>query len=53
LAVQRRTGVNRDGLKAAAIYHAAMPAGVHRFLLSQPVAMLAIMDGEGRVWASL
>jgi predicted pyridoxine 5'-phosphate oxidase superfamily flavin-nucleotide-binding protein len=35
------------------MYHAAMPAGVRRFLPLQHLAVLATIDGDGRLWASL
>jgi len=53
LAVQARVGVASDGLAAEEMYHATMGAGVQRFLLAQQVAVLASMDPDGRIWASL
>lgn len=53
LAVQRRAGVARKGLKASQMYHAGMPAGVRRFLPLQQIAVLATVDSDGRLWASL
>ena len=42
-----------EGLKAGQMYHAGMPAGVRRFLPLQQFAVLATIDGNGRLWASL
>jgi len=53
LAVQARAGVGSDGLFAEEMYRPLMPAGVQRFLSAQQVAVLASMDSEGRVWASM
>jgi len=53
LAVERLAGVGRKGLKAGQMYHAGMPRGVRRFLPLQQLAVLATIDGEGRLWASL
>lgn len=53
LAVQSRAGVGRKGLKAGQMYHAATPAGVRKFHPLQQLAILATIDGEGRLWASL
>jgi predicted pyridoxine 5'-phosphate oxidase superfamily flavin-nucleotide-binding protein len=53
LEVQNRAGVGSDGLPADAMYRAAMPTGVQRFLAAQQLAVLSTMDAEGRVWASM
>jgi uncharacterized protein len=53
LAVQTRAGVGSDGLPAEAMYRAAMPSGVQRFLLAQQLAVLATRDADDRVWASM
>jgi len=53
LSVQRRAGVGRKALKAGQMYHAAMPTGVRKFLPLQQLAVLATIDGAGRLWASL
>jgi predicted pyridoxine 5'-phosphate oxidase superfamily flavin-nucleotide-binding protein len=50
LAVQRRAGV-RHG--PGTMYHPAMPAGVRQFLAQQQLAILASVDRDGSLWASL
>jgi len=51
--MQRLAGVGRKGLKAGQMYHAGMPAGSPEVLPLQQLAVLATIDGEGRLWASL
>jgi uncharacterized protein len=53
LAVQARAGVGSDGLAADAMYRAAMPTGVQRFLLAQQLAVISSQDADGLVWASM
>ncbi len=53
LAVQTRAGVGLDGLAAEAMYRAAMPAGVQRFLLAQQLAVFSTRDADDLVWASM
>jgi len=53
LAVQRLAGVGRKGLKVAQMYQPGCRRGVRRFLPLQQLAVLATIDGEGRLWASL
>ncbi len=53
LAVQARAGVGSDGLPAEAMYRAAMPSGVQRFLAMQQLAVFSTRDAEDRVWASM
>jgi predicted pyridoxine 5'-phosphate oxidase superfamily flavin-nucleotide-binding protein len=53
LAVQTRAGVGSDGLAAEAMYRAAMPAGVQRFLLAQQLAVFSTRDADDLVWASM
>lgn len=53
LSVQRRAVVGREGLKAGQMYHTGMPTGVRRFLPLQQLAVLATIDDNGRLWASL
>ena len=51
LTVQRRAGVGREGLQAGEMYHAAMPAGVRKFLPRQNLAVMATIDRDGWLWA--
>ena len=53
LSVQRLAGVGRKGLKAGQMYQPGCRRGVRRFLPLQQLAVLATIDGEGRLWASL
>ncbi|HWH76099.1 MAG TPA: pyridoxamine 5'-phosphate oxidase family protein, partial [Candidatus Binatus sp.] len=53
LSVQKHAGVGREGLQADQMYHAALPAGVRKFLPRQQLAVLATIDGDGRLWASM
>src|ERR1700680_311972 len=53
LSVQARAGVGWDGLAADAMYRAAMPTGVQRFLLAQQLAVISSQDADGLVWASM
>ena len=53
LAVQRLACVGRKGLKIAQMYEPGCRRGVRRFLPLQQLAVLATIDGEGRLWASL
>jgi uncharacterized protein len=53
LEVQARVGIGSDGLAAGAMYRAAMPNGVQRFLATQQLAVLSTVDDDGRVWASI
>jgi predicted pyridoxine 5'-phosphate oxidase superfamily flavin-nucleotide-binding protein len=49
--VQARAGIG--GMRAEDMFRPAMPAGVQRFLAAQQVAVLATIDTDGRVWASM
>lgn len=53
LAVQRLAGVGRQGLKAGQMYQPECRRRIRRFLPLQQLAVLATIDGEGRLWASL
>jgi len=53
LAVQTRAGVGSEGLAGEAMYRAAMPGGVQRFLREQQLAVFSTTDANGMVWASM
>jgi predicted pyridoxine 5'-phosphate oxidase superfamily flavin-nucleotide-binding protein len=53
LSAQASAGVGGDGLPADAMYRAAMPTGVQKFLSQQQLAVFSTKDAEDRVWASM
>jgi predicted pyridoxine 5'-phosphate oxidase superfamily flavin-nucleotide-binding protein len=53
LAVQRRAGVSEDAARTGRIIGAALPPSAHRFLSEQRMAVVASLDDESRVSASL